>query len=109
MKRAVTTEVLRQYCKDHDIVVRAGATRSELEAAITRAALHDVRIESESCFGYWSISDIECEHCSSEDECFNASLGLSGADKEKYIEQQLRIDRIRLVPILKKRKRVVKK
>jgi len=102
MKRTITTETLRQYCLTHNIKLRGGASRPEIEAAITRAALHGIKIESGVCFGYWSQTDIECQYCASENECFNVSLGLADKDKNAYLATFDRMDRIRLVPMKKK-------
>lgn len=102
MKRTITTETLKQYCLTHNIKLRSKADRAEIEAAIARAALHGIKIESGHCFGYWSQTDIECQYCASQDDCFNVSLGLAGEDKEKYLATVDRMDRIRLVPMMKK-------
>lgn len=110
MKQAITIETLKQYCRTHDVKIRANATKSEIEAAIARAALHGIKIESGHCFGYWSATDIECQYCSSQDRCFNLSLGLIGANRDQYLAEMDRMDRIRLLPsMLKKPKRKPKK
>jgi len=109
MKQAVTIETLKQYCRTHDIKIRSNATKAEIEAAIARAALHGIKIESGHCFGYWSATDIECQYCASQDQCFNLSLGLSKENREQYLAEMDRMDRIRLLPMLKKPKRKAKK
>jgi hypothetical protein len=107
MKQAITIETLKQYCRTHNIKIRSHATKAEIEAAIARAALHGIKIESGHCFGYWSSTDIECQYCASQDECFHWSLGLNQAlskeNRETYLEEMDRMDRIRLVPMMKKK------
>lgn len=109
MKQAVTIETLKQYCRTHDIKVRSHATKAEIEAAIARAALHGIKIESGHCFGYWSATDIECQYCASQEKCFAMSLGLSDVNREKYLAEMDRMDRIRLVPTMLKKTKPKKK
>jgi len=104
MKRKITIQDLKEYCDWCKIFYRASASRSELEAAIARAALHMLSVSSD-CFGFWSDADVQCSYCKSQQKCFAASMGVSEqTDIDSYKKAFDRKESITLVPMMKKKR-----